>query len=214
MKKGLFISLEGPDGSGKSTQLQLLNAFLNKEGYDVVVTREPGGTPIGEKIRGILLDKDHAEMSGATEMFLYAASRAQHVSEMIKPALDQGKIVICDRFIDSSIAYQGFGRKLGEPVKIINEFAVNRCMPDITFLLKLSPEAGAFRIKTKNKDRLECELTDFYKEVSKGYDELEKMYPGRVVGIDAAESIEGVHSIIRSRVETVLKGNYDIRRYK
>lgn len=211
MKNGFFVSLEGPDSSGKSTQLQLLKALLENKGYRIVVTREPGGTPIGEKIRELVLDKDHPEMDDKTESLLYAASRAQHVAEVIKPALEQGKIVICDRFIDSSIAYQGYGRKLGTPVKIINEYAVGGCMPDITFLLRLKPEISELRLKTKNRDRLENELTDFYNEVYAGYTELEKMYPNRIVGIDAAASVEAIHAIIKARMEKILKEEYDVR---
>ena len=209
MEKGLFISLEGPDGSGKSTQLNLIETFLTGKGYSVVVTREPGGTPIGERIREVLLDKNHLEMGGMTEVFLYAASRAQHVAEVIKPALEQGKIVISDRFIDSSIAYQGYGRKLGARVKTINEFAVDGCMPDITFLLKLTPEIGELRLKAKKKDRLECERRKFHCEVSRGYDELEQAYSDRIIGIDAALSVEEIHGIIKRRLEMILKEKYD-----
>lgn len=210
MKKGLFVTLEGTDGSGKSTQLQLLEAFLNQLGYGVVVTREPGGTTIGEKIRNLVLDRSYSEMSDIAEALLYAASRAQHVAEVIRPALEQGKIVICDRFVDSSIAYQGYGRKLGPPVKFINEYAVDGCMPDITFLLRLKPETGEARLRNKNRDRLECELSNFYNEVSRGYDELEKMYPDRIAGIDAAMSIEEIHAIIKSRMEEIIKEKYDV----
>ena len=196
MKRGLFITLEGSDGSGKSTQLKLLEELLTKSGYNVIVTREPGGTAISEKIRGLLLDKTHSEMTGVTEMFLYAAARSQHAFEVIKPAIERGDIVICDRFVDSSIAYQGYGRKLGEQVEIINEFAALGCMPDVTFLLMLNHEIAKARIGTTDRDRLESEQADFFAEVARGYQELAKRYPNRIVEIDAGLNIEEIHAKI------------------
>ena len=146
MNKGLFITFEGIDGCGKSTQLNLLYEYLRGKGYDVKLTREPGGSSIGEKIREILLDKSNSDMTDVTEALLYAASRDQHVSTVIKPALEEGKIVLCDRFIDSSEAYQGFGRGLGsEYIHEINGKVMNN-LPDITFYFKLSPEEAAKRI--------------------------------------------------------------------
>jgi len=210
MRKGLFISLEGSDGAGKSTQLALLSSYLVECGYIPVITREPGGTPLSEKIRALLLDKKYSEMDARTEALLYAAARAQHVVEVIKPALGDGKVVICDRFIDSSLAYQGYGRKLGEDVVNINDFATAGCIPDITFLFKLKPEISRSRIGHKDKDRLESEQAEFYDEVSRGYAELEKKYPDRIVGIDAANGIEEIHATIRSHLDGVLKGHYDI----
>ena len=121
MKKGIFLSLEGPDGSGKSTQIKYILDFFESRGYETVLTREPGGTSIGEKIRDVILDNENSEMDPMTETMLYAASRAQHVAQVIRPALEAGKVVICDRFVDSSIAYQGFGRDLGDCVAYINE---------------------------------------------------------------------------------------------
>jgi len=200
MRKGLFITLEGSDGSGKSTQAKLMESFLREKGHQIVITREPGGTGISEKIRALLLDKKHVEMNGRTEALLYAAARAQHVEEIIKPALERGDVVICDRFVDSSIAYQGYGRNLGEQIEIINKFAVSGCMPDITFLFKIEPETGRARIKTKDRDRLEKEHTEFYSEVYKGYTELEERYPERIVGIDATGSIEEIHNEIIKRL--------------
>ncbi|MFQ9893208.1 MAG: dTMP kinase [Emergencia sp.] len=149
MRRGLFITLEGPDGSGKSTQIQYIDQFFQERGIKTVFTREPGGTPIGEKLREIILDRKNSEMCDMAEALLYAASRAQHVEEKIKPALLAGDVVICDRFIDSSIAYRGYGRNLGDAVRIINELAVAGCMPDITFLMELSPEVGKSRIKAE-----------------------------------------------------------------
>jgi dTMP kinase len=214
MNKGLFISLEGPDGSGKSTQLALLKDFLNEHGYKAVITREPGGTAISEKIRELLLNKNYSEMHGRTEALLYAAARAQHVFEVIKPALEKGSIVVCDRYIDSSVAYQGYGRKLGGDVNIINEFAIAGCMPDITFLFRLDPEIGKSRINEKERDRLECEQADFYNEILKGYAELERIHKDRIIGIDARGSVETVQAAIRERLNLILKEKYDDKRYK
>lgn len=205
MKKGIFISIEGPDGSGKSTQIENIKQFFSDKNIDMVFTREPGGTAIGERIRDIILDKNCKEMSYMAEAMLYAASRAQHVEEVIKPALEAGKIVMCDRFVDSSIAYQGYGRKLGEAVAIINSFAIGNCIPDITFLLKLDPSIGRGRIKASDQDRLEQEQDDFHFDVYTGYLELEEKYKDRIVGIDASKSIEEIRLDIYKKLEEVMK---------
>ncbi len=204
MRRGLFITFEGPDGSGKTTQIDRLKAFIINKGYDAVLTREPGGTKIGEKIREIILDKNNTEMEYMTEALLYAAARAQHVSQVIKPALEEGKMVICDRFMDSSIAYQGFGRGLGDSVRVINEYAVNGCFPDITFLLKLDPEIGKIRIKVEDRDRLELEKLEYHKVVFRAYEELEKLYPERIIGIDANRSIDEISSEIQFHIEGLM----------
>ena len=162
MKKGIFISVEGSDGSGKSTQIENIKKFFKDKGIDIVFTREPGGTQIGEILRNLVLDKNLKEMDDMTEALVYAAARAQHVAQVIKPALNEGKIVICDRFVDSSIAYQGYGRGLGESVKIINDFAIAGCMPDVTFLMKMDPRIGRRRIKADQQDRIELEKDDFH----------------------------------------------------
>ncbi|MBE6031368.1 MAG: dTMP kinase [Clostridiales bacterium] len=203
MEKGLFITIEGSDGSGKSTQIALLKDYLESKGFVVLTTREPGGTNIGEKIREIILDKNNIEMDSMTEALLYAASRAQHVAEKIVPALERGEIVICDRFIDSSIAYQGYGRNLGDCVRIINEYAVRGCMPDITFLMKMDPGVGKSRIKEEDADRLEREKLEFHQKVYAGYEEIEKIYD-RIVGIDATGTIEEISVQIRSHIDRVL----------
>lgn len=203
MSKGLFISVEGPDGSGKSTQIDLLKKYIEGKGRNVTFTREPGGTSIGEKIRAIILDPENTEMDDMTEAMLYAASRAQHVQQVIKPALKRGDVVICDRFVDSSIAYQGYGRMLGEPVWQINSFAIGDCIPDITLLFKLDPTVGISRIK-RAQDRLEKEKLDFHKRVYEGYLEIEKKNPSRVLGIDADQSIEAIHSEIIKKIEKLL----------
>ena len=201
-KRGIFITFEGPDGSGKTTQIRLLKDELEKRGERVVLTREPGGTPISEAIRSILLDPAHKEMDGVTEALLYAASRAQHVAEKIRPALKEGAIVLCDRFMDSSIAYQGYARGLGDDVRIINEFAVQGTLPDITFFMDISAEAGKRRAQERARlDRLEQEDLSFHEAVYDGYLQLAARYPDRYVRIDAARGIEEIAS-------DVLKG-YD-----
>ena len=204
MDRGLFITFEGPDGSGKTTQIERLKAFIQGKGYDAVLTREPGGTPISEKIREIVLDKNNMEMDYMTEALLYAAARAQHVAEVIKPALEAGRTVICDRFMDSSIVYQGYGRKLGDCVRIINEFAVRGCFPDITFLLKVDPAIGKRRINADDQDRLELEKIEYHRAVFQAYEELEKLYPKRIIAIDAGRSIDEISGEIQEHIDRLL----------
>lgn len=196
--KGIFITFEGPDGSGKTTQIRLLADHCKQQGYDVVLTREPGGTPISEAIRALLLDPSHKEMDGVTEALLYAASRAQHVAEKIRPALEKGCIVLCDRFMDSSIAYQGYARGLGDDVRIVNEFAVQGTQPDITFFMDLPAAEGKARVASaRSLDRLEQEDLSFHNAVYEGYRKLMDHYKDRYVCIDASRSIEEISSEIR-----------------
>ncbi len=204
MKKSLFITFEGGDGSGKSTQINKVKEFLEGKGVNVLLTREPGGSAVGEKIREIILDKENSEIHPITEAMLYAASRAQLVQQVIKPALSKGITVICDRFVDSSVAYQGYGRGLGDTVKSINRYAVDDCMPDITFLMKLDPEVGKGRIVPGQEDRLELEKLDFHQKVFFGYEQIEKAYPERIVGIDASGSIEDIFGEIRRCLERLI----------
>ena len=204
MKKGYFISFEGVDGSGKSTQIMCLKEYLEKKGFEVLLTREPGGTEIGEKIRRIILDPENMEMSAMTEAMLYAASRAQHVEEVIKPAIESGNVVICDRFVDSSIAYQGFGRGLGECVEIINRYAAGECMPDVTFLLKVKPVISGDRIRNRKLDRIEQETSEFHQAVYNGYEKLENDFPDRIIAVDAARSIEEICSDIINHVSKLI----------
>ena len=204
MDKGLFITLEGPDGSGKSTQIEYLREYFHGKGIETVLTREPGGTEIGEKLRDIILDKGNCEMCDMTEALLYAASRAQHVNQLIKPALEAGKVVVCDRFIDSSIAYQGYGRKLGDAVRVINELAVDGCMPDLTFFMEISPEIGKSRIKSESQDRLEQEKIEFHNRVYAGYREIARFYPARFAEIDAARDKLSIKKDILGRIEKIL----------
>ena len=200
MSRGLFISFEGTDGSGKTTQYRLFAEYLRQQGCEVVTTREPGGTPISEKIRNIILDPDNTEMDDMTEALLFAAGRAQHVAQLIRPSVEEGKIVLCDRFMDSSIAYQGYARGLGDCVRIINEYAVAGMQPDLTFLLDLPPQAGRQRnVKAGKADRLEKQAMEFHSKVYEGYKKLAEIYSDRFIVIDASGSIEEVQEEIRRR---------------
>jgi dTMP kinase len=203
--KGLFVSVEGPDSSGKSTQIELLQCHLAQKGRDAIALREPGGTAIGERIRAIVLDNAHPEMDYLTEAMLYAAARAQMVSQLILPALAAGKTVICDRFVDSSIAYQGGGRRLGEVVDRINAYAVRDCMPDVTFLLKLEPKAAESRRSARGNDRIENESSAYHEAVYEAFLALEKRWPQRIFGIDGARSICEISAAITARVDALLE---------
>ncbi|NLM12745.1 MAG: dTMP kinase [Epulopiscium sp.] len=205
--RGLFISMEGPDGSGKTTQIELLKEYFLNKGYEVIITREPGGTQISEKIRDIILDVNNKALSNMTEALLYAASRAQHVEEKIKPALENGKIVISDRFVDSSIVYQGYARGIGiDIVESINNFAIQGFMPDITFFFDIEPEFAMKRkAKQKSLDRLEQEHILFHNKVYEGYKILLKKYPKRIKSIDARQSIDNIFEQIIKEVSRLLK---------
>lgn len=197
MNKGLLVTFEGPDGSGKTTQISLLKDYLGSMGFEVVFTREPGGTDISEKIRDIVLDNKNSEMSDMCEALLYASSRAQLVHQVIKPALLEGKIVVMDRFVESSIVYQGIGRNLGvDRIKSINEAATEGLRPDITFLLTIPFEEGLKR-KTKQKtlDRLENSGDDFHKRVYEGYMSLAGS-ADYIKVVDANRDAEEIHKDI------------------
>jgi len=200
--RGLFITIEGPDGAGKSTQIELLKEYFKNKGKEIVITREPGGTLISEKIRDIILDNENKEMADTTEALLYAASRAQHVAEKILPALKKGQVVICDRFVHSSLIYQGMARGLGiDEVKTINDFAIMGLMPNITFFFDISPEISLKRKdEMGKKDRLENENIDFHKKVYEGYKKLIEKYPDEFSVIDARKSKEEIHEDIISRL--------------
>jgi dTMP kinase len=201
-RRGIFISFEGVDGSGKTTQTNMLSAHLIKDGIDVVVTREPGGTRIGERIRDILLDPKLQEMSPMTETILYAADRAQHAAEVIRPALNAGSIVICDRYIDSSLAYQGVGRGLGiEGVRNLNEWATNDLYPNLTILIKVPFEAGLKRLPLDRMDRMEMQSESFHASVQEAYFTLAKFFSQRVVIINGEEKPEVVHHYVMEEVE-------------
>ncbi len=202
MEKGLFITFEGTDGSGKTTQIKLLEEYMLEKGCEVVLSREPGGTRISEIIRDLILDPQNKEIVPLTEMILYAASRAQHVAEVIEPAVENGKIVICDRYVDSSYAYQGGGR--GMDLKIIadvNRIAVNGTVPDVTFFLDIDPEISVRRrINSTGADRIEQEKLDFHRRVYDGYKKLSILYPERIKTIDATKSIEEISSQIKDYI--------------
>lgn len=202
-KKGYFITVEGSDGVGKTTQITNIEKYFSEIGYDVVITREPGGTNIGEKLREILLDVSNKEMDPLTEMLIYAASRAQHVKEVILPALNEGRIVISDRYIDSSLAYQGYGRNLGNCVYEVNKYATYGIMPDKTFWLDLLPSIGRERIKDEAMDRIELEKMEFHNNVRKGYEAIAKSEPMRVHRIDASLTENEVWNEIRAILETI-----------
>lgn len=199
----LFISFEGLEGSGKSTQVGLLGSKLKEEGYEIVVTREPGGTRIGELIREITHGRENVDLTGVAEAYLMAASRAQHVREIIKPALEANKIVVCDRFLDSSLAYQGYGRELGEEtIWQLNTLAIEGVLPDLTFFLDVSPAMGFSRRNgTKKIDRLDLQQKDFYERVYEGYKKLAEKYTERFVVIDGTKPIEEVAGMVWEEVE-------------
>lgn len=205
MKKGLFIVLEGPDGSGKSTASEMIAQYLQRKGHEIEFTREPGGTPIGEKIREIVLDNENTAMAATTEALLYAASRAQHVSEKIRPILMSGKTLICERFYHSSLVYQGIGRKLGiDEVRKINEFAIEGIYPDLVLFLDIDPAKALGRKKNLDGgDRLEQEHVSFHMDVYNGYKELIKISP-EIKVIDASKSKDEVLNSIVEQLEKIL----------
>lgn len=192
----MFITLEGPEGSGKTTAVNAAVRELEELGYSIVRTREPGGTPIAEQIRNVILDKANTAMDPRTEALLYAASRRQHLVEKVWPAVKEGKIVICDRYLDSSLAYQGGARGLGiENILNINMFATEGTFPDLTLLFDIDPEVGLARIAanaSREVNRLDLEKLDFHKNVRNTFLDLAKRYPDRFVIIDASKSQEEV----------------------
>ena len=200
----MFITFEGPDGSGKSSVIKKVYEDLTQKGYSIILTREPGGTPISEKIRDIILDNNNTNLDARTEALLYAASRRQHLVEKIWPALKEGKIVLCDRFLDSSLAYQGGGRHLGiDNVLNINLFATENTYPDITFFFDVSPEIGLTRVSKDKKrvaDRLDKETEGFHDTAYESFKKIVKRYPKRFYVIDASKNLDEVVF----NVETIL----------
>ena len=194
--RGAFVSFEGADGCGKSTQMELAADFLAERGYGVVRTREPGGTPVGEKIRTLLLDRATGGMTGECEAYLFAASRSEHVRRVIRPALEEGKAVLCDRFLDSSVAYQGAGRELGrDTVRLINEKAVDGTLPDMTFLFRADERVARGRIA--DPDRIESEGEAFARRVNEAFIMEAKEDPGRIALIDADRPVDEVFEDVR-----------------
>ncbi len=203
MKKGLFITFEGADGCGKTTQLNLLAEYLKKQGYDVVVTREPGAKGLGEKIREILLNYDGV-VSDRCEAFLFLADRAQNIDVIVNPAVSEGKIVLCDRHIDSTLAYQGYGRGQDiERINNLNNIATNGRKPDLTFVFDVDVETSQKRVGS-NKDRMERAGIDFHNRVRNGYLELAKNEPERIRVIDATKSIEDIQFEVRNILDLIL----------
>lgn len=202
---GLFITIEGVEGAGKTTQLKRLHRHLEQIGYAVVVTREPGGTPIGEAVRQVLLDPTHAAMAPVTELLLYEAARAQHVAELIRPALEEGKAVLCDRFADSTTAYQGAGRALApQDILTLHNLATGGLWPDLTLVLDLAVKTGLERARNRGRyDRLEQETLLFHEQVREGFLELARLEPDRVKVIDAAQPVDAVAAAICAHVDAL-----------
>ncbi len=205
--KGIFITLEGPEGSGKSTQLKRLSAYLKRKGLNVLSTREPGGTRIGERVREILLSPRNRGMSPLAELLLYLASRAQLVEEVMRPALGQGKVVVSARFSDSSLAYQGYGRGLDKQlIRKMNRVTTGSLKPDLTILLDINIPQGLKRARAGSKgDRLEREAREFHQRVREGYLKLAEREPKRIKIVKVVGSIGQVQERIRQHVDELLK---------
>ncbi|MYC95717.1 MAG: dTMP kinase [Caldilineaceae bacterium SB0661_bin_32] len=198
----MFITFEGSDGSGKTTQIRLLEDYLRKNGQDVQLTREPGGTDIGERVRQVLLDMEYEKMHARTETLLFNAARAQLIEQEIRPALSEGKVVLCDRFADSTIAYQGYGREQNiAELKRLIDFATGGLSPDLTFYLRLPPEEGLRRKLADYQNRLDVQGLAFYRRVEAGYHEMIAQEPGRWVVINAGRSLEEVHQEVVRAVQ-------------
>ena len=206
----MFITIEGPEGSGKSSVTKKVVELLEKEGYQIVLTREPGGTPISEEIRNVILDKSNTNMDPMTEALLYAASRRQHLVEKVWPLSKEGKIVISDRFIDSSLAYQGGARGLGiDKILALNTYATDGYFPDLTLLFDIEPELGLARIAAnanREVNRLDLEKLDFHKNVRKTFLELSKRFSDRYIVIDASKPFDEVvidaYNAIKNKMKT------------
>lgn len=201
MKKGLFIVFEGGEGAGKSTILDKIYDWMNEKGISCIKTREPGGIKISEQIRSIILDNNNTEMDERTEALLYAAARRQHLVEKIIPALNEGKVVLCDRFIDSSLAYQGYARGIGmDEILEINKFAIGEYMPNLSIFFDLEPSEGLKRINIDNNrevNRLDNEKIDFHNKVREGYYKVLEKNKDRIVKVDASKSIDEVYENVK-----------------
>ncbi len=204
--KGIFITFEGPEGSGKSTQSTLLADALKKKGHDVIHTREPGGTAIGQQIRSILLNPENTAMARMTEVLLFVADRSQHLAEKIQPALDAGKIVICDRYVDSTTAYQIGGRNLDPTlIESLNTISMSTCVPDRTYLIDIPVEEGLKRATRQGADRFEKEFVAFHDRVRATYLSIAKKEPARVLIFSGLDTIENIQQNILTETETLLK---------
>ncbi|MDR4318890.1 thymidylate kinase [Niallia circulans] len=196
MTKGIFITLEGPEGAGKTTVIDMLLNYYQEKELQIIKTREPGGIPISEKIRNIILDPKHTEMDARTEALLYAAARRQHLVEKVIPALNDGAIVLCDRFIDSSLAYQGHARGIDmDEIWEINQFAIGDTMPELTIYFDLDPRVGLARISNTSDreiNRLDLEKIEFHEKVQEGYYKVIERFPERIIKVDASKPLEQV----------------------
>ena len=202
--KGVFLTFEGPEGAGKSTQIKLLTQYLYEKGKDVLLLREPGGVVISEKIRSILLDKENKAMCNECEILLYMAARAQLVEEIIKPALIEGKIVVCDRFLDSTIAYQGYGNSGDlDKIKTIGRWIVQDCFPELTIVFDIDPKEGLSRI-SGDKDRIESKSLEYHKKVRQGYQALAKEEPQRVKLVSGKGNIDKIFDEVKAYVEEII----------
>lgn len=209
--KGLFITFEGTEGSGKTTIINNLKEELESKGYDVITTREPGGGKIAEQIRDVLLNVDNTKMDKITEALLYAASRRQHLAEVVVPNLRQGKIVLCDRYLDSSLVYQGYARGIGfEKVYEINQFATEGIMPDLTIYIDVYPSVGFKRINEnhRNQNRLDLETRSFHKLVYEGYQKLIQKFPKRIKVVDGEKPLLEVCEQVNNIIFSYLEKNY------
>lgn len=201
----LFITFEGPEGGGKTTQLRLLAEWLQEQGRDVLATREPGGTVISEAIRAIVLDSARTEMRPEAEILLYSAARAQIVGQVIRPHLQEGGMVLCDRYADSTLAYQGHGRGLDlDTLRVITAFATGGLMPDLTVCLDIAIEEGLQRKSAQEWNRLEAQTLAFHRRVREGYLEMASMEPDRWLVVDASQSVAAVQIAIRERVDKLI----------
>ncbi len=201
-ERGFFITFEGPEGCGKSTQSRLLYDFLKKSGYDCIYTREPGGTKTGEMIRAILLNSKNIKISNLAETLLFEASRSQIVEEVIAPALAAGKIVICDRYSDSTVCYQGYaGRVPVKHIETIDSIATGALKPDLTILLDIDPATGLRRAKKKGMDRMEAKTLAYHRRVRSGYIGLSKKYPRRIKVIKVRNTVEATQDLVRHEVK-------------
>lgn len=205
MKKGLFITFEGGEGAGKSSLIERIRSYLLKKNLNLVVTREPGGTKFGEEIRALLLKNRKEKVSPKAELCLFLASRSQHIQDVIMPALLEGKVVLCDRYNDSSIAYQGHARGLGiDEVMVFSSYIVGKAVPDLTLYLDIDPLTGLSRVKSKH-DRIESEKISFHRKIRKGFLLLAKKCPDRIKVLDAGKSQEEVFEITMNYINKFIE---------
>lgn len=210
--EGVFVTFEGPDGAGKSTQIGLAEVYLRQKGYEVCVTREPGGAPLSEQIREVLLSRAYANMLPEVEVLLYAASRAQHVAEVIAPALERGQIVLCDRYVDASYAYQGYGHHLPLSwIEAVNRYALEKAMPDRTYIIDLSVEESRKRLsrRMQGPDRIEARDNEYHQRVRKAFAKLAEEDKNRILFLDGAVAEEVLSAKICQDLESILSQKWE-----